>query len=162
MRPGGPGAGATIFLGKDQYDAAHIEGYLRKEIEMSEPIIFISHQRVKEGKLEGYKHYYRQVAEQAKADKPGTLAHIAYHNEEGSELSIIHIFQNTESMQMHMKGVDELAKKAYEYVEILGFEIYGKPADAVLERMMQIVGSSIPLNIWPQLIGGYIRFNSGR
>ena len=128
---------------------------------MSEPIIFISHQRVKEGKLEEYKLYYRQVAEQAKANKPGTVAHLAYHNEEGSELSIIHIFPDAEAMELHMKGVDELAKKAYEYVEILSFEIYGKPAETVLERMMQIVGSNISLNIKPQLIGGYIRFNSG-
>lgn len=129
---------------------------------MSEPIIFISIQRVKEGKLEGYKHYYRQVAEQAKANKPGTVAHLAYHNEEGTELSVIHIFPDAKSMELHMIGVDELAKKAYEYVEILSFEIYGKPTEAVLERMMQIVGSGIPLNIKPQLIGGYIRFNSGR
>lgn len=126
---------------------------------MSEPIVFISHQRVKEGKLEGYKHYYRQVAEQAKANKPGTLAHIAYHNEEGLELSIIHIFQNAKSMELHMMGVDELAKKAFEYVEILSFEIYGKPTEAILEGLMQIVGSGIELNIRPQLIGGYIRFN---
>jgi hypothetical protein len=128
---------------------------------MTEPIIFISHQKVKEGKLEGYKHYYRQVAEQAKANKPGTIAHLAYLNEEGSELSIIHIFPDADAMELHMKGVDELAKKAYEYVEILSFEIYGKPADMVLERMMQIVGSGITLNIRPQLIGGYIRVNSG-
>jgi hypothetical protein len=128
---------------------------------MSEPIVFISNQRVKEGKLEGYKDYYRQVAEQAKANKPGTLAHLAYLNEEGSELSIIHIFPDAEAMELHMKGVDELAKKAYEYVEILSFEVYGKPADMVLERMMQIVGSGITLNIRPQLIGGYIRVNSG-
>jgi hypothetical protein len=125
---------------------------------MSDPIIFISNQKVKEGKLEGLKQYYRQVAEQAKANKPGTVAHLAYHNEEGTELSIIHIFPDAESMELHMIGVDELAKKAYEYVEILSFEIYGKPADTVLERMMQIVGSRIPLNIRPQLIGGYIRF----
>ena len=125
---------------------------------MSEPIIFISHQRVKEGKLEGYKQHYRQVAEQAKAEKPGTIAHLAYHNEEGSELSIIHIFPDAASMEAHMKGVDQLAKKAYEYVEILSFEIYGKPTDTVLENMMQIVGSRIALNIKPQLIGGYIRF----
>ncbi len=125
---------------------------------MSEPIVFISNQRVKEGKLEGYKQYYRQVAEQAQADKPSTIAHLAYLNEEGSELSIIHIFPDAEAMELHMRGVDELAKKAYEYVEILGFEIYGKPADPVLERMMQIVGSRIALNIKPQLIGGYIRF----
>jgi hypothetical protein len=128
---------------------------------MSEPIIFISHQRVKEGKLEGYKQYYRQVAEQAKAEKPGTIAHLAYLNEDGAELSIIHIFPDAGSMELHMKGVDELAKKAYEYVEILSFEIYGKPTDTVLENMMQIVGSGIALNIKPQLIGGYIRFNAG-
>jgi quinol monooxygenase YgiN len=96
---------------------------------MSEPIIFISNQRVKEGKLEGYKHYYRQVAEQARQNKPGTVAHIAYHNEEGTELSIIHIFPDAEAMELHMKGVDELAKKAYEYVEILSFEIYGQPTE---------------------------------
>jgi hypothetical protein len=126
---------------------------------MSEPIIFISNQRVKEGKLEEYKLYYRQVAEQTKANKPGTVAHLAYLNEAGSELSIIHIFPD--AMELHMKGVDELAKKAYEYVEILSFEIYGKPADTVLERMMQIVGSRIALNIKPQLIGGYIRVSSG-
>jgi len=125
---------------------------------MSEPIVFISNQRVKEGKLEGYKHYYRQVAEQAKANKPGTVAHLAYLNEEGSELSIIHIFPDAESMELHMKGVDELAKKAFEYVEILSFEIYGKPSDTVLESMMQIVGSGITVNIRPHRIGGYIRF----
>jgi quinol monooxygenase YgiN len=129
---------------------------------MSEPIIFISHQRVKEGKLEGYKDYYRQVAEQARQHKPGTVAHIAYHNKEGSELSIIHIFSDAEAMELHMKGVDELAKKAYEYVEILSFEIYGKPANILLQRMLHIVGSSIALNIKPQLIGGYIRFKSGQ
>ena len=125
---------------------------------MSEPIIFISNQRVKEGKLEEYKLYYRQVAEQAKANKPGTVAHLAYINEEGSELSIIHIFPDAEAMELHMRGVDELAKKAYEYVEILSFEIYGKPANNLLQRMLHIVGSRIALTIKPQLIGGYIRF----
>ncbi|HEU0295950.1 MAG TPA: hypothetical protein VFR47_24635 [Anaerolineales bacterium] len=129
---------------------------------MSEPIIFISHQRVKEGKLEGNKQYYRQVAEQAKANKPGTIAHLAYLNEEGSEQSIIHIFSDAESMELHMIGVGELAKKAYEYVEILSFDIYGQPADTVLERMMQIVGTGIAVNIKRQRIGGYIRFNSGQ
>jgi quinol monooxygenase YgiN len=128
---------------------------------MTEPIIFISNQRVKEGKLEGYEHYYQQVAEHAKANKPGTVAHIAYHNKEGSELSIIHIFTDAEAMELHMKGVDELAKKAYEYVEIVSFEIYGKPADTVLEKMLQIVGSGVGLSIKPQLIGGYIRLKSG-
>lgn len=128
---------------------------------MSEPIVFISKQRVKEGKLEGYKQYYRQVAEQAQANKPGTVAHLAYVNENGTELSIIHVFPDAESMELHMKGVDKLAKKAYEYVEIISFEIYGKPSDTVLNMMMQIAGAGVGLSIKPQRIGGYIRFNLG-
>jgi hypothetical protein len=67
---------------------------------MSEPIVFISNQRVKEGKLEGYKHYYRQVAEQA--DKPGTIAHLAYLNEKDSELSLIHIFPDAEAVEISL------------------------------------------------------------
>ena len=81
---------------------------------MSDPIIFISNQKVKEGKLEGLKQYYRQVAEQAKANNPGMVAHLAYHNEEGSELSIIHIFPDAVLMELHTIGVDALAKKVYE------------------------------------------------
>ena len=128
---------------------------------MSEPIVFISNQRIKEGKLDGYKQYYRQVAELTEANKPGTVAHLAYVNKEGTEMSIVHTFPDAESMELHMKGVDELAKKAYEFMEIVSFEIYGSPGDTVLEMMQQAAGSRVALNIKPQPIGGYIRLKSG-
>ncbi len=125
---------------------------------MSEPIIFISNQRVKEGKLDGYKQYYRQVAELTKANKPGTAAHLAFANEEGTEVSIVHIFPDAESMELHMVGVDALAKKGYEFVEVTSFEIFGRPGDKVLGTMMQIAGSGVALHLKSEPIGGYIRF----
>jgi hypothetical protein len=128
---------------------------------VSEPIVFISNQRIKVGKLDGYKQYYRQVAELTKATKPGTVAHLAYVSEDGTEASIIHIFPDAESMEQHMRGVGELAKKAFEFMEVVSFEIYGKPSDTVLETMTQIVASGVTLSIKPQPIGGYIRFKSG-
>lgn len=124
---------------------------------MSNPIIFISHQRIKEGKLEDYKKYYLQVASMTEATKPGTAAHLAYLNDEGTKVSIVHIFSDAESMELHMKGVDELAKKAYQYIEIESFEIYGRPSDKVLAGMMQIAGAGVTLDIKPQSVGGYIR-----
>lgn len=128
---------------------------------MSKPIIFISNQRVKEGKLDGYKQYYRQVAEMTEANKPGTVAHLAYANEDGTAVSIVHIFLDAESMELHMLGVDELAKKAFEFMEIVSFEIYGRPSDTVMDMMMQIAGSGVALSIKPQPIGGYIRLKTG-
>ena len=43
---------------------------------MSEPIVFISNQRVKDGKLREYEQYYRQVAKLTETNKPGTIAHL--------------------------------------------------------------------------------------
>ena len=128
---------------------------------MSEPIVFISNQRIKEGKLDGYKQYYRQVAEFTEANKPGTVAHLAYANEEGTEASIVHVFPDAESMELHTQGVDELAKRAFEFMEVVSIEIYGRPSDAVLEIMKGIVGSGVALSIKSEPIGGYIRFKSG-
>ena len=128
---------------------------------MSEPIVFISNQRIKEGKLDGYKQYYRQVAEFTEANKPGTVAHLAYANEDGTAVSIVHVFTDAESMELHMQGVGELAKKAFEFMEVVSIEIYGRPTDAVLEMMKGIVGSGVGLSIKPEPIGGYIRFKSG-
>jgi hypothetical protein len=124
---------------------------------MSNPIIFVSNQRIKDGKLEEYKKNYLQVAAMTEATKPGTAAHLAYLNEDGTKASIVHIFPDAESMELHMKGVDELAKKAYQFMEIESFEIFGRPSDNILAGMMQIAGSGVTLDMKPQSVGGYIR-----
>ena len=124
---------------------------------MSNPIIFVSNQRIKDGKLEEYKKNYLQVAAMTEATKPGTAAHLAYLNEDGTKASIVHIFPDAESMELHMKGVGELAEKAYQFMEVESFEIYGRPSDNILAGMMQIAGSRVTLDIKPQSVGGYIR-----
>lgn len=124
---------------------------------MSETIVFVSNQRIKEGKLDAYMAYTQQVAEMTEATKPYTAGWLAYVNEEGTEASILHIFRDAEAMERHIHGVDELARKAYEFMEIESFEIYGKPSDSVLDFMMKIASSGVTLSIKPQSIGGYIR-----
>ena len=44
------------------------------------------------------------------------------------------MFPDAESKEMHMHGVGELADKAFEYMEIVSFELYGKPGDSVLRE----------------------------
>lgn len=128
---------------------------------MSEPIVFISNQRIKEGKLDEYKQSYRENIGIIKADKPGTVAHLAYINEDGSEVSMVHVFPDAESMDLHFQGVGERAKKAFEFMEIISYEIYGRPSDTVLEMMQQIAGSGVVLNLKLQHMGGYLRLKSG-
>jgi hypothetical protein len=124
---------------------------------VSEPIVFISNQRIKEGQLEGYTEYYRQVAALTEASKPSTVAHLAYVSDDGTDASIVHVFPNAESMERHMQGVGDLAQKAYDFMQITSIEIYGRPSDAVLETMMGIASAGATLSIKPRPIGGYIR-----
>ena len=127
---------------------------------MSEPIVFISNQRIKPGKLEGYKQYYQEVAAFAEANKPGTVAHLAYLNEAGTEATVVHVFPDAASMQAHMRGVSEIARKSAEFMEVVSWQIYGRPSDAVLEGMMKIAGPRVTLDIKPLSVGGYIRFKA--
>ncbi len=128
---------------------------------MSQPLVFISHHRIKEGKLDGLKQLSRQVFEQIEAIKPGTVAFLGYFNEEGTEVSFVHVFPDAEAMELHMQGVGERANKAYEFIEPQAFEIYGRPSDQVLEMMKQAAGSGAALIVQPQPLGGYLRLKSG-
>ncbi len=124
---------------------------------MSEPIVFISHFRVKQGKLEAFKQLTRQVIEQLQASKPGTVAYLAYLNEDGTELSFVHVFPDANAMDLHVQGADERSKTAYEFIEPVSREIYGAPSDQVMTMMRQIDRSGNTLTLQPRLIGGYIR-----
>jgi quinol monooxygenase YgiN len=128
---------------------------------MTEPIIFIAQQKIKQGKVEEYKMYYQEVAEWMEANKPQTSAHIAYVSEDGTEASVVHIFPDAEAMEKHMQGLGDLGMKAFMLMDIVGFDVYGTPSKMVLESLVKMVGPGAKVNLKPQPAGGYIRLESG-
>ena len=128
---------------------------------MSEPIVFISRNRVKEGKLEEFKLLYGPGAEKLKREKPGTVAFLGYANDGGTEITIIHVFPDADAMDRHMEGVAERSKQAYEFIESAGFEIYGTPSDSVVQMMKQLADSGVPVRVSPHPLGGYLRLTPG-
>ena len=128
---------------------------------MSEPIVFISHFRVKEGKLDGLKQFAQATTEQIKADKPGTVVFLQYLNDEGTEQSVIHVFPDADAFDRHSEGVAERAKAAFEFIVLTCREVYGTPSDKALAMLRPPEGSGITLTVMPQPMGGYIRFKPG-
>jgi hypothetical protein len=59
---------------------------------MFNPIVFISHFKIKDGKLDGLKQHAHMMVEHLQANKPGTVAILQYPNEDETELSIVHVF----------------------------------------------------------------------
>jgi quinol monooxygenase YgiN len=128
---------------------------------MTDPIVFISRNRVKEGMFENFRKHYRDSIPPIEANKPGTLIQVAYVNEDSTEVAIVRIFPSAEAMDLHLQGADERSKAAYKFIEPASIEIYGTPNNYAMEMMKKIAGSGIDVSVNPHFIGGFIRPKSG-
>jgi len=124
---------------------------------MSDPIVFISHNTVNKDKIEDLKDYYHKVVQEIEEQKPGTLLHLAFFNDDSSEMTIVHLLADADAMDRHMVGTAESARGAYEFMKSKKLEIYGMPNPGVLEGMRKIVGSGVELVINPSYVDGYYR-----
>jgi hypothetical protein len=125
---------------------------------MSEPVVFISHFGIKEGKLGDLKRLTADVLERLREEKPRTVLFLAYLDEQGSEISFLHAFPDAESMDIHFEGVNERVAAAYQYLEPRGWEIYGRPNEGAMESMRQSATSAgVSLTVLPEHLGGFLR-----
>jgi hypothetical protein len=125
---------------------------------MSEPVVFISHFKVKEGMLDDLKRLSADVMSRLRSEKPRTVVFLAYLDEQGTEISFLHAFPDAESMDLHFEGVDERVAAAYQYLEPRGWEIYGRPNEGAMERMRQgAAEAGVTLTVLPDHLGGFLR-----
>ena len=120
---------------------------------MSQPIVFISHGKVKDGKLEGVIPLLRDGEKRLEAEKPRTLASLAYLGPDG-EMTIFHIFADADAFDLHLQGAEERLRGWEELAETPGIEIYGKPSDLALEAMGQSATSG-------EFLAGFLRLTPG-
>jgi hypothetical protein len=129
---------------------------------MSEPIVFVSHLRVKAGKFDDMQDLSSQIATAMEAGRPQTIGFLFYVDEGGTRVTIIHMFPDAESMDLHFAGADDRSRAAYEYVDPDGWEIYGKPSEAVLEQMRREAATAgVGLELQPEFLAGFLRLVSG-
>ena len=124
---------------------------------MSEPIVFISRNKIKEGKADEFRRHYQGSIQPILSGKPNTFAQLGFEDEEGTEFTVVRVFPNADALDQQIQGADERTKKAYEYIEPTAIEILGRPNPATLEKMTKIAGSGIVVSICPGYLGGFIR-----
>ena len=125
---------------------------------MSGPLVFISHNTVKDGKLEGFREAFGEIAAALNAEKPGTVVFLAFADEDGSRVSVVHVFSDASAMGRHLQGVQERMAKAVGFIETTGYEIFGTPSEPVLEAMRGFADAEgVPLRVQHDYVGGYLR-----
>jgi hypothetical protein len=127
---------------------------------MSEPIVFISRNRVKEGKLDDFIRHYQNSIPLTEASKPRTLIQLGYVGEDAGEVIVVRILPDADALDLQLQGADDRSKVTYQFIEPTSIEIYGTPSKYALEMMNKVAGSGIDVSIYPQYIGGFIRLQS--
>ena len=131
---------------------------------MSQPFIFISTFRLKQGKLEAFKEMCQGLREFVESNEPRVIAFNLYASRDGTEVSNVQIHPDADSMVSHMQLLHEHISGAGGEESSIDVttsnQIYGVPNDAVLEMIAEF-DPGVPLTIKPLPLAGFTRSAAG-
>jgi len=126
-----------------------------------EPVCFISHFRVKEGRLEFLRQLAHETATQLLAEKPRTALFLSFADAERGVISFVHAFADAEAMDLHFVGAGDRARTSVEHMEPLGWEVYGKPSESAMGALRQAAAAAgVSLTTEPEYLAGFLRLGS--
>jgi quinol monooxygenase YgiN len=129
---------------------------------MSEPFILIGTHTLKEGKLEDFKKSCGGLVEVVEANEPRLIAFNLYVNQDGTEVTVVQVHPDADSMLFHMQVAREHISEAYQSTleKTERIDVYGKPSDTVLEMISQLAGSEVSLSVKAHHLGGFTRYSA--
>jgi hypothetical protein len=121
--------------------------------------IFIATNRLKPGRLDRERARVPGLVEFIEANEPRLIAFNEYADETGDEVTVVQVHPDAASMEAHMQIVAERARAAYAETldATVRIQVFGRPADAILETLRQQAGSGVEITINGEHLGGFTR-----
>ena len=131
---------------------------------MGEPVVYVSTWKIKDGKFDEYRRFSAKQLEIIDEAEPQIVAFLAFANEDGTEMTHIHVHPDRPSMDKHMGILAEkmgvLAEDlsaVFQFMEPVRTEVFGTPGDRAMEMDKQLIDTGVPFAFKPRLIGGFTR-----
>ncbi len=126
---------------------------------MSGPFIFIATNRLKPGKLGAERKRVPGLVDFVEANEPQLIAFNEYANADGTEVAVVQIHPDADSMAFHMEIVAERAAAAYAetVAATTSIQVFGAPSNAVLEMLERQAGAGVPLTVKSFHLGSFAR-----
>jgi hypothetical protein len=98
------------------------------------------------------------LLEVVEANEPRLIAFNLYANEDETEVSVVQVHPDADSMLFHMQVAREhITKATAELLDTRNMQIYGTPNDAVLGMIRELSQAGVPLIVKPNHLGGFTR-----
>lgn len=126
---------------------------------MAGPFIFIGTHRLRDGTLESFQADSKALAEVVESNEPRMIAFNVFANEEGTEVSVVQVHPDAESMMLHMQVVRQHITDAYanSLDATTSMVVYGPPSDEVLAMMTHLASPGVPVSVKPRHLAGFTR-----
>jgi hypothetical protein len=99
---------------------------------MPAPFIFVTTHRISEGRLEEFTALAEQYLQFVEAHEPDMVAHYAYLDEDGTEVSLVQVHPDAASAERHMQVAGELIGRGIALTDATTrIEVYGRPGPIV-------------------------------
>jgi biotin carboxylase len=123
------------------------------------PFIFIATNRLKPGKLDDEKKRVPGLVDFVQANEPRLLAFNEFVNEDGSEVAVVQVHPDADSMAFHMEVIAERAASAYADTidATTSLQVFGTPGSTVIDLLRRQAGAGVPLSVKPYHLGGFTR-----
>jgi hypothetical protein len=145
----------SMRMGYGCIDAIHLEA---REIHVWAVHLYPTN-RLRSGKLQEERSRVPGLRDFIEANEPRLIAFNEYANEAGTEVAVVQVHPDTDSMEFHMEVVREQAERAYERTldSTTGIQVFGTPTAAILEMLSRTAGSGVPVTVKPHHLGGFTR-----
>ena len=125
---------------------------------MTEPIVFVSRNRIVEGRHAEWTAAYANAVDLIGSMKPRTALFAAYLDATGTIVSVVHAFPDGAALARHFEGSDERSRSVSELIEPINLEIYGPaPREAVDQLRREAITNGVRLDVHIESIGGFLR-----
>ena len=126
---------------------------------MPGPFIFIATNKLKPGAFEAERQRVPGLSDFLKAREPRLLAFNEYASEDRTEVFVVQVHPDSDSMESHIAVARVRAERAYaEMLEsTAGIQVFGTPSQRILKMLRNQAGTGVPINIAPLHLGGFTR-----
>ena len=126
---------------------------------MAAPVIFISTYAIRAGTLDDLRQFLRELFRVLEQNGPRALAVNAYVNKERTEVSIVQVHPDPDSIKEYWKTVHQhTGRELSQFLDApTSTQVYGDASDLVLARTRHSAQSGVVMSIKREHLGGFTR-----
>jgi hypothetical protein len=93
------------------------------------------------------------------ANEPRLIAFNEYVDADGTEVAVVQVHPDADSMAFHLETIAERAASAYADTiqATTSIQVFGTPDAAVVDLLRRQAGAGVPLSVKPYHLGGFTR-----